>query len=464
MKTDEMMNGIKACGYGMLLFAVATLSQSAYAQESTLMHFMPQSPQSLHTNPANLSDDVQWFMNFFPVLGGIHVDANLDVSHSDLLQRLPDNALQVKPSAVDKIGSSARLMAGLNLELITFGFKVHPKHMITFSTSTVADISLRLPGDAAKLLILGNTPGEQLDFRVDANAIAYLETALGYSFSINEAWKVGARAKLLLGAANIYVNNMRATLDTDPTDYSMRLRMNALGQTSNIETISDDPMKLLDHLFDNTGFAFDFGIRYNTPVEGLSLAFSAVDWGWINWKSDLKFHEANLTNDEFIFAGLNSLDGNFDQITDTLGNLFDFEERAGTSYRTPLPGKLYLSAAYNLTPDDKFGLLFGTRAMDNFSRTTLTLMYNRSVGKWLSVSLGNNFMLSKVFNPSLAINLRGGAFQFFISAENISSVSATTARTVGVHLGFNLTFNRTPPPPPPPAEEEDPAPRFLYNR
>ncbi|MDR0728889.1 MAG: DUF5723 family protein [Prevotellaceae bacterium] len=446
--------------YSIPVFAVACFSHHAYAQESTLMHFMNQSPQSLHTNPANLSNDVQWFMGI-PVVGGIHLDANLDVSYSDLFRRTPDNIIRVKPSAVDKIGSSARLMLAVNDELFSFGFKVHPNHMITFSTSAVVDGSILLPGDAAKLFILGNTPGEPLNFGIDANLTGYLETALGYSFAINESWKAGARVKFLLGAANIYLHNMRATLDTDPMDYSMKLRMNAIARTSNVETLINDPRELLNRPFDNTGFAFDFGIHYKTPVEGLSVGLSAVDWGWINWRSELKFHEASLTNDEFIFAGLSSLDGHFEQIRDTLNNLFKLEERAGKPYRAPLPGKIYLSATYHLTPDDKFGFLFGTRAMDNFSRTTFTLMYNRSVGKWLSVSLGNNFMFTKILNPSMAINIRGGAFQFFLSAENISSISLNTVRTAGIHLGFNLTFNSKPQPVA--VVEEEPSPRF-YNR
>ncbi|MDR2361474.1 MAG: DUF5723 family protein [Prevotellaceae bacterium] len=453
------MKRISTILYSIPVLAGACLSHHAYAQESTLMHFINQSPQSLHTNPANLSNDVQWFMGI-PVLGGLHFDANSDVSYNDLFLRTSDNIIRIKPSAVDKIASSARLLIAGNAELLSFGFKVHPNHMITFSTSVVADGSALLPGDAAKLLILGNTPGEQLNFGAEANLLGYLETALGYSLAINESWKIGARAKLLLGAANIYLHNMRATLDTDPVDYSMRLHMNAIARTSNVETALNDPSKILPRLFDNTGFAVDFGIHYQTPVEGLSIGLSAIDWGWINWKSDLKFHEATLTNDEFVFAGLTDLNGSFEQIKDTLNNLFDFEERAGKPYRTPLPGKIYLSAIYNLTPDDKLGFLFGTRAMDNFSRTTFTLMYNRSVGKWLSVSLGNNFMLTKIFNPSMAINLRGGAFQFFLSVENISSISVSTARTVGVHLGFNLTFNSKPQPV---VIEEEQIPRF-YNR
>jgi hypothetical protein len=268
-----------------------------------------------------------------------------------------------------------------------------------------------------------------------------VESALGYSWTINKDWKVGARVKFLLGVANASGKDLRATIATSPTDYAMTLHANALVKTAALVDLSDaDFATVPDHIFDNTGFAFDAGVYYNTPVEGLSVGLSLVDWGWIDWTSNLKFYEAKTVGEGFEFSGLTDLNEGFDHIVDTLKNVFDFEDRIGTAYRTALPGKIYLSAAYNITKNDKFGFLFSTRALNNFARTTFSLMYNRSVGNWFSVAVGNNFMVSKIFNPSLALNLRGGAFQFYVAAENVSSFSAVSARTFNFRLGMNLTF------------------------
>ena len=425
----------------LLVFAVAGFSYHARAQESTLTHFFTQSPLSLRTNPANLSNDAQWFFGI-PALSSININAYAGVSYSDMFRRMPDNSIQVKPSVLDKARFSVPLNVGARFDLISFGFRVHPQHLITFSTSAVVDGNAALPGDAFRLLIAGNTPGEALNIKMNPTANAYFETAIGYSFTINDSWKVGARVKYLLGVANLHGVNSNIVLHTDPTDYSMRLQANALLQTSNISSLNNDPLTPLKRCFDNPGLGFDFGVRYNTEIEGLSVGLGLIDWGWINWSSDLTSYEASLTNKEFVFAGLSSLDGNFEQIIDTLKDRFGFEKRAGTPYRTPLSGKIYIDATYDLTPYDKFGFLFGTRALDHFSRTSFTLMYNRSVGKWLSVSLGNNFMRSFIFNPSMALYLKGGTFQFFLAVENLSSVSATTAHSVGFHFGLNLTFSR----------------------
>ncbi|MDR2358266.1 MAG: DUF5723 family protein [Prevotellaceae bacterium] len=407
----------------------------AAAQESTLMSFMRQSPQALRTNPAGLSDSVRWFMGIPFFLSHFGLDLDAGIAYSDAIQRNADNSLQINPKIADKI-ANARTMFNFNYELLSFGFRFQKKHMITFSLSAVADASFLLPGELVTLLVKGNTPGEPLSITSEINAAAYVEAALGYSFAINKNWKAGLRVKYLQGGANVFGKNFHASIATDPNDYKMTLTADAQAHFAYI-----DPSK---SVMDNAGMAFDAGIYYNTPVKGLSVGVSMVDWGWINWTSNPKIYEAKMQDGNFEFAGLTSLDDDIDQIIDTLKNVFDFKDRDGQAYRTMLPGKIYVSAAYNLTKDDKFGFLFSTRALDSFSRTTFTLMYNRSVGRWFSVSIGNNIMTSKLFNPSLALNLRGGAFQFYIAAENISSFNPAHIRTLNLQFGLNLTFlNKT---------------------
>jgi hypothetical protein len=408
----------------------ASFHQAA-AQESTLMSFMRQSPQALRTNPAGLSDSVRWFMGIPFLFSHFSLDLDAGIAYSDAIQRNADNSLQINPKIADKI-ADARTMFHFNYELFSFGFRIQKKHMITLSLSAIADASFLLPGELATLVVKGNTPGEPLVIKSEINATGYTEAALGYSFAINKNWKAGVRFKYLVGGANIMGKDLRATITTDPEDYKMTLAADAAVNMAHINSA--------ESVMDNTGMAFDAGVYYNTPLDGLSVGVSMVDWGWIDWESEPKIYEAKMLNDNFEFSGLTDLKGDFDQIIDTLTNVFDFEDRDGKAYRSTLPGKIYVSAAYNLTKNDKFGFLFSTRALDNFSRTTFTLMYNRSVGKWFSVAVGNNFMPSKIFNPSLALNLRGGAFQFYMAVENISSFNPAHARTLNMQFGMNLTF------------------------
>ncbi|MDR0428359.1 MAG: DUF5723 family protein [Dysgonamonadaceae bacterium] len=407
------------------------LSGQAIAQESTLMSFMRQSPQSLRTNPANLSDSVRWYMGMPLLLSPFKLDLDLGVRYSDVISRRADNSLVVNPDIVDAL-SSARMLMGFNYELFSFGVRFQQRHMVTFSLSAVGDVSFLFPSDLATLLVKGNTAGKQLSIETEVNASAYMETALGYTFAINKDWKVGARTKLLSGAANAYGKNLYATMDTDPVDYKMLLNTNALVKTSYVDNPGD--------IFNNAGFAFDAGAYYQTPIKELNVGLSFVDWGWINWNSNLQFYEAKTQGDGFEFAGLSDTDTDLSEIADTLKNVFKFSEMPGKSYRTTLPGKVFVSATYDFSPNEKLGFLFSTRALDSFSRTTFTLMYNRSVGDWLVVAAGNNFMTTKLFNPSIALNFKAKAFQFYIAAENISSFEAINSRTLNVQLGMNFAF------------------------
>jgi hypothetical protein len=422
---------MKKITYIYCLLSLFVFSGQAIAQESTLMSFMRQSPQSMRTNPANLSDSVRWYMGMPLLYSRLNLDLDLGIKYSDVISRRADNSLVINPDIVDAL-SSARMLMGFNYELVSFGVRFQQRHMITFSLSGVSDMSFLFPADLATLLVKGNTPGERLAIESEVNASAYAETALGYTFAINKNWKVGARVKFLLGAANAYGKNLYATIDTDPEDYRMTLNTNALLKTSYI----NDP----GSVFDNIGFAFDAGVYYQTPVEGLSFGLSLVDWGWIDWKSKLRFYETKTQDGGFEFAGLTSINSDFDEIIDTLKNVFEFNEVDGTSYRTMLPGKIFVSATYDITKNDKFGILFSTRMLDSFSRTTFTLMYSRSVGNWFAVAIGNNLMTTKLLNPSIALNFRAKAFQLFIAAENIASFKAVDTRTLNLQFGMNFTF------------------------
>ncbi len=415
--------------YIVILCALITgFATQATAQESTLMSFMRHSPQSLHTNPANLHDTVKWFMGI-PLLGRINVDFDAGIAYDDAIIRRPDDSLVINPGIVDAL-SSARTMFAFNYDIFSLGVRFQKKHMVYLSLSAVADGSFLLPDDLATLLVKGNTPGERLSIESEVNASAYAAAALGYSYSINKDWKAAVRLKYLAGAANAYGKDLSATVYTDPNDYTMRLNANALVKTS---VFDGDP-------FANTGFAIDGGVHYNSPIQGLSFGLSFIDWGWIDWTSKPTFYEAKVADGGFEFGGITGIDSDFDHVIDTLKSVFEFEDYDGAAYRTNLPGKIFFNATYDLTKNDRFGFLFSTRALDNFSRTTFTLMYSRSVGSWFNIAVGNNFMSTKLFNPSMAINLRAKAFQFFVAVENFSSFQVRSSRTLNLQLGMNLTF------------------------
>ncbi|MDR0692085.1 MAG: DUF5723 family protein, partial [Prevotellaceae bacterium] len=188
--------------------------------------------------------------------------------------------------------------------------------------------------------------------------------------------------------------------------------------------------------------AFDAGVYYKSPVKGLEFSFSLVDWGYIQWNSDRKAFRSEVKNGVYEFKGITDIaDNDVNAILDTLKNVLDFNEIENPdAYISPLLGKIFFGAAYDISKHDKVGFLFSTRALQHFSRTTFSLMYSRRVGDWLTVAAGNNFITQKLFNPSLALHFRTGNFQFHIVGENISSFYLKDISTANIQFGMNIAI------------------------
>jgi hypothetical protein len=244
---------------------------------------------------------------------------------------------------------------------------------------------------------------------------------------------VGVRVKYLAGVANAYSDKMQISVATNP-DYSLSLSSNALLRTSFLD-LEGNPLQ-------NSGLGFDAGVYYKSPVKGLELSFSLVDWGYIRWNSELKAHQSEVKNGVYEFKGITDVtDNNVNAILDTLKEVLEFNEIDNPdAYNSPLPGKIFFGASYDFSKYDKVGFLFSTRALQKFSRTTFSLMYSRRVGNWFTVAAGNNFMTHKLFNPSLALHFRMGNFQFHVVGENISSFYVKDISTANIQFGLNIAI------------------------
>ena len=88
-------------------FLLAPVARTV-AQESTLLHFMRQSPQSLRSNPANLLDTMKFFMGI-PFLSNVNVDFNLGLSYSDAIYRDTHDSLRINRNIVDQLTNSSRM-------------------------------------------------------------------------------------------------------------------------------------------------------------------------------------------------------------------------------------------------------------------------------------------------------------------------------------------------------------------
>jgi hypothetical protein len=434
---------MKKCFFsGLLLSILLLLVLPAWAQENTLLHFMNTTPQAMRSNPANLPDSAMSMFFGVPFLSNISVGATAPLSWSDVFSRRGDS-LYVKPDVNNYFSDGSRLSADFNYELFSFGKRLNEEHFITAGLAVKGYGDIGIPADAVTLFVKGNTAFMNSPCIVDmsAYALTYAELSLGYAYKVDNNWTVGGRFKVLGGLAGVYSESITASLHTDPQSYNLLANSNILIKTSRYNN-DGNVLKTLENIFDNMGMGFDAGVYYKTPIHGLEVGLSLIDWGFISWGAGISYYEGKKNNIPLSFNGLEHMGTNDDVITtllDTLESQFQVDEVDGNSFTTKLPGRVILSAAYNFTRNDKLGVLFKTNALQNFERTGITLMYNRLVGDWLSVSLGNNFLFSqKLFNPSLAVNFTVSTLQIYIAAENITSLYVKNMRGAGLQFGMAI--------------------------
>ena len=153
------------------------------------------------------------------------------------------------------------------------------------------------------------------DFSIGADVNFYSEVALGFQYKINDKLSVGIRPKLLLGIANLSVNDDGTKIYTDENTYEMTadvninieastmLNMNDLLRLSEFTTYFDSNAPLvLNEVVDfkeNIGFGIDFGASY-TFNEHFGVAAGVYDLGYIKWKdAKVKHNQRRKGTDKF---------------------------------------------------------------------------------------------------------------------------------------------------------------------
>jgi hypothetical protein len=402
------------------------------AQESNLLHFMNTTPQALRSNPANFPDSMKMYFGV-PFLANIGVGVGSSLSWSDIFIHRRDS-LFFNRNLLNAMPDNSSIFADFNYDIFTFGQRFNNKHYITVGLTVKGYGDINLPKDIVNLLINGNAAFTKKPLVLDASffGITYGELAVGYGYHINKHWTLSGRIKLLGGVASAYSESLKATLATDPATYNLTGTTDILFKTAQ------------GNIFENIGVGVDAGVYFKTPLQGLEFGLSFIDWGFIRWNANVTEHKGVKNNQSISFSGITDISSGGDVMKtfiDTLKNQLDLEKRDGDAFRTLLPGRLFFSASYNFSPNDRIGLLFRTDALQHFTRSGITILFIRLVSDWFSVSVGNNFIFDlKAFNPSIAMNFSASTFQFYIAVENFRSFYLRVMDSVRLQLGLAIAL------------------------
>jgi hypothetical protein len=339
-------------------------------------------------------------------------------------------------------------------ELFGFGFRVK-KNYFTFNVSNKYSLEFDYTPDFLQLLLQGNgggLAGKRASFDgLGLHVTDYVEYALGYNREVNDKLVVGGKIKLLSGITNLTTSKSTLGLTTGVNGTSIGFDGSAFVNSSNLGVILDTNNNTQFPIesgfnFANLGLGFDFGATYNLN-EKINLSASIIDLGFISWKNDVRNYE--LKQFGYTFNGVDAsavltdtAANVFDQINDTLNNMFKTAESTNT-YTTSLATRFYIGGNYHFNKYFNAGVLWYSQFVRNQYRPGLVLSATANVRSWLSASVNYGMYANSFTNIGFGLSLRGGPIQLFVLTDNIlAPFNLGGTRTASVSVGLNLVFGK----------------------
>lgn len=401
-----------------------------------------------------------------PVLGNFNVGIHSNMGAADFLYPMANGQLTTFMSSavssadfLDNIKRRNTMQADIEIGLLSAGFWSWGGYN-TIAITMHSQSGSYVPYEMFDFMKSGMSSPQGSAYNIknfSFNTNNYVDLALGHSRRINDQWTVGAKLKLIVGAANIdaRISNMDATLSGDQWLINMQGEIQGSapgilfatddeGQISGAEFRDFDPQGL------GWGLGVDLGATYK-PIEDLTISLAVTDLGFISWGNTIR--GTNPTK-EFVFDGFSDIpvggdqgvpiDEQFEDVKNQFQELMKFYPSGCTAKRTTmLRANVNVGVEYFLVPEKfSFGLLWSTRFDRDFIRTEALLSANYRPAKWFNMALTGG-----VSNISTSwgwvINFCPRAINFYVGADYMLTkispqwVPLNNANTV-VSFGLNV--------------------------
>jgi hypothetical protein len=397
-----------------------------FAQNEGTMYFMNSLPQVTYVNPALIP--AYRFSIGTPGSSVFVQYANNGFSYNSFATKVNDSTTVDLDKLYSKLKKKNYITTAVQADLFRFSLKVNPRLYLTFNSTAKSYNRIMLPKDLTGLFINGTTPyvNGKASLSPEVEAMAYLETALGLAYKVNQKFTMGVRVKWLKGLANATTQHATVNLALDG-DYAMTATADVDTRTSGVHNLTTDGYKLSDHWHDylkNNGFAFDLGAAWQMN-DRLTISGSLIDIGSITWKNDPYEYKLDPAKANYTFKGIDLrsvLNGNSDYINhegDSISKNFKLQEGERGSYRTPLPGKLYLGGNYKLKRNLYCGGLFFAEKFRGRFSVGGSVSIHKEFGRRLSTSLSYTISNSSYNNIGAGLSLNMAPFQLYIVGDNL---------------------------------------------
>ena len=467
-----------------LLTAVSSLS--AFAQQNLrTAYFLDGYTYNYKLNPAMAPE-----RGFFavPMIGNFGVGAETNLAVSTLLYPTGNgnmttflNSSVADNEFLDKLNTLNSLNVSINESILAMGFRTG-KSFHTLDLSLKADESASLPKDLFAFMKTGSSNGatawdiSRTGIRVDSR----LELAYGYSRSISDWIRVGARAKMLFGIvrADALIDDLQLQMTGDEWSVTAHGTAEISAPVPNGEAGSDvdptfitlitAPFEVVEDIAEgvedyyskpNVGFAIDLGATFDF-LEYFTASVSVLDLGFIGWNQTTtavmpggKWSFGGFDNISFADGG--GLDAEIDRLGESLEDMIKMEitgEGIKKSNNIAATVHAGLEARMPFYERLTFGLLGTQRINGIYSWTEGRLSANLAPTNWFSLAgsyaisnFGNS--VGGVANIHLpGLNLYAGLDSFLplmnVTPQYIPIDSANTNLTFGMTLTFGKAQGR----------------------
>lgn len=454
--------------------ALLTMTVAASAQNLSSAYFTQDYKYRHAMNPA-MGNDQNYIA--IPVLGNLNIQTQANFGIRDVLFQNPATgkydrtfmhpAVSVS-EALDGLSTGKnKLIGDIGITILSAGFKGWGGYN-TIELNSKTQFGVSLPYELFRFA--KNLNNDVYDIGdIDVRAQSYVELAFGHSRQITEDLRVGAKVKLLFGAAraDVALRDMRAEMPAGADRWIISGNAKADVMMKGFTFKSNHKEYELrnggyDYVNDvdvsgagvgGFGLAVDLGATYKV-MDGLTVSAALTDLGFIGWSNDI---QAVNRSGAFEFDGFqdisvkeerdpNTFKHNTKNYTDQVADFIHVTDQGDQGSVTKgIAATLRLGGEYQLPMYDKlsFGLLFQQRINGPFSLTEGRLSANWVPLKWLDGGVNvavNNYAAS----TGWVLNIHPKAINFFLGMDHIlgkqTKEGIPLSSNASVNVGMNVTF------------------------
>ena len=301
------------------------------------------------------------------------------------------------------------------------------------------------------------------------DASEYQEVSLGWSRNLTDELRIGVRAKVLFGGANLSTleSDLEVTTSQDAWNLRSEILLNASLPFAEVTYDEDGLIEdvvpgedlenpdfgvISSYMFNtrNLGAGIDLGVDWR-PMENLQVSLSLLDLGFIRWKDEV--HQM-VYSTEYDFEGIeldplelgedytmgDYIDIAVNQIVDSLAGFL--VTRPGGAYSKRTSTKLYAGASFYVTEKINFGLLSRTDFLNGRISEQVTASANFTTGRFLNFSLSYSYLNAYFKNIGTGVSFHAGPVNLYLVSDNALNAVfwPHEARSVNLWLGMNLVF------------------------